>query len=678
MEDVNLTTNTLTPLRNTRGQAAIFIALMFNVLFVFFAMTINIALVVHDKINMQNSVDMASYYAAAKQAEILNVIAHENYQIRQSYKLLAWRYRVLGLLGLDRNGNDHPVRTGDTADTVFKPAQTPALCMMTHAFWEEAPENENLCNVPNLSIPRLPEVKVIAGFLGLNAGIAALSRQLIAQFDDQCSTLSAINWNFGMSFLHAFRLDQRNRKQVIYGLAENLSKNSGGDFRDLDGKSVMDGARATFLKNLTYANRQAFDSGGSFQMMNSLEGVEPTEWLVEIKTMPMVVYADTKDEGNCTHVPRPVSELPSRSTSRDKLKAPIADRGFEASDLMIWADGNFLSDSDYQFSMGVEKNPWIMAYVGVKASAAPRQIFFPFGKGVNNVVRSFAKPFGGRIGPWYQSRWDKGSKTSTGEFTDPLSPPRVSATGFLTSPDDPRRLPNYSRYPGDEFGLTTRLAQNSLAPLKMGFKMRYDYYRNIKVDMEEGRSNDILAWNEREDKAPEIRNLELAVVAPDIFDITYYSIEPGFAKTYFPKLKANKNILKIKGETVIRSDLGHSTKGEFSVLDQMAVAKSKNIQKSEAYYYVRDKAHLLTSWLPGEGTYNYGVEASMANFGKCKVSDDDLKFPNPGACVAGGGRVGYSVKLIGRDALLSSDHAIGGAGGAAGPINNPPKPGDGW
>ena len=69
------------PLSNSRGQAAIFVALIFNVLFVFFAMAINVGLVVHDKINLQNSADLAAYYAASKQAEMLNVIAHQNYQI---------------------------------------------------------------------------------------------------------------------------------------------------------------------------------------------------------------------------------------------------------------------------------------------------------------------------------------------------------------------------------------------------------------------------------------------------------------------------------------------------------------------------------------------------------------------------------------------------------------------
>ena len=68
-------------LRSERGQTSIFVALIFQVLFVLFAMALNIGMVVHDKINLQNSVDLAAYYAAQKQAEWLNVIAHTNYQI---------------------------------------------------------------------------------------------------------------------------------------------------------------------------------------------------------------------------------------------------------------------------------------------------------------------------------------------------------------------------------------------------------------------------------------------------------------------------------------------------------------------------------------------------------------------------------------------------------------------
>src|SRR5437868_12831093 len=79
-----------------KGQASVLVAIIFQILFIFFAMVINVGLFVHDKINLQNSVDIAAYYGAMKQAEVLNAMAHVNYQIRQAYKLMAWRIWVLG------------------------------------------------------------------------------------------------------------------------------------------------------------------------------------------------------------------------------------------------------------------------------------------------------------------------------------------------------------------------------------------------------------------------------------------------------------------------------------------------------------------------------------------------------------------------------------------------------
>ncbi len=239
-------------MRNERGQAAIFVALMFNVLFVFFAMAINVALVVHDKINLQNSVDLATYYAAERQAEILNAIAHQNYAIRQSWKLLAWRYRVLGTMGMERSGVRHPVWMGDTSESPYAQAVTPSVCVTYKPTWMEVARGENLCNTPGLRIPPLPQVQVIAGFLGINTSLAALSTYLRGQFSLACEKHGAYNWWWSLSILHAFRIDQRNRKQIIKYLAENLSKNPNGDFLDLDGNSVLAGARKTFEKNLTH------------------------------------------------------------------------------------------------------------------------------------------------------------------------------------------------------------------------------------------------------------------------------------------------------------------------------------------------------------------------------------------------------------------------------------------
>ena len=100
---------------------SVFIALIFQVLFVFFAMVVNIGMVVHDKINLQNAVDLGAFYGAQRQAEILNEIAHVNYQIRQDYKLLAWRYRVIGTLGRQK--------IGATTEADFPPARSINLAL---------------------------------------------------------------------------------------------------------------------------------------------------------------------------------------------------------------------------------------------------------------------------------------------------------------------------------------------------------------------------------------------------------------------------------------------------------------------------------------------------------------------------------------------------------------------
>ncbi len=657
-------------LLNERGQAAIFVALLFNVLFVFFAMAINVALVVHDKINLQNAADMAAYYLASKQAEMLNVIAHENYAIRQSYKLLAWRYRTLGTMGLYQDAaNVHPVWTGEMSDTPYAPAVRPTLCVTYKPTWVEVPEGENLCNRENLRIPPLPEVQVIAGFLGINLGIAALSRQLRQQFDIQCQRHGAYNWWFAMSILHAFRIDQRNRKQVIYALARNLTNRN---FIDLDGNPVEEGARETFLRNLTYANRQSFQNGGgTFEIFNSLENVNPQQWLVEVKIIPTLIYTDVDNQPGCNASPQPIANLPQRPGARDLLMAPFP-QGLQAGNLIEWRQERFLADSDYQFSIGVEKNPWYMAYMGVKVETNPRQIFFPFGSGLKMVARAFAKPFGGRIGPWYQANWNRGAPNSDGPLVDGLMAPRVAAGGLMNSPDDPRRLPNYSRFPGDTLGMSSKMALNALNGLG-ALTISFDFYKNIKEDMGGGSPNDILAWDGA-GSAPAIRNFELAAIAPDLFDITYYSIEPSFTRNYYDKLTANRVALGIPGDVPLRTDLGHNGNAvpTFSVQEQMTVGAQR--QKPDAFYFVRSKAHLLTSWLPGPGAFNYQASEAMGNFGRCALPDDDLRFPNPGSCAAGGGRTGYSVKLISRDALFSNQHRIGG-GAPPGAILNPPPAG---
>lgn len=655
------------PVANEQGQSAILVAMMFNVLFVFFAMAINVGMIVHDKINLQNSADLAAYYAASKQAEVLNAIAHENYMIRQSWKLLAWRYRVLGTIGMIDNQYTHPTHTGNTSDTLYPYAQAPSVCMTYQPNWQEVPAGENLCRRPDVRIPPLPQVKVIAGFLGLNQGIAALSTQLRAQFDAQCRKHGAFNWWFAMSIMQAYRIDQRNRMQVIEALAKNLSQDKNGDFTDLDGNSVLAGATATFEKNLTYANRK---TQTNFKLINSLAGVDPSKWLPKIIIAPTILYTDIDNSNGCNAVNRTIEDTPHEVTAQQIIAAPWPS-GLQASDLFQWASqmNSVSMTSDYQFTLGVEKNPWYAAYMGVKASTQPREVFFPVAGSIPMTARAYAKPFGGRIGPWYSNHWDKGSDTSTGDPVDALVPPRITSNGGANT--DNRRLPNYSRFPGDQLGMTSNLAQNSITNLG-NFRASFGYYINIKADFQSGAANDVMAWDGG--SGPDIRFMEMAAIAPDLFDATYYSVEPDFQQNYLARLQANASALGIPSSTVIRPDLGYNGGSipQFTVQDQMSTVTTKGLQRPEAYYFIRDKANLLTGWLPAQGAFSYDTSQALQNFGKCKVNDDSFSHKNPGSCVAGGGRTGYSTKLVSRD-LLTGSQPLGGSSGSSGVISNPPQ-----
>ncbi len=654
-------------LRCEKGQSAIFVALMFNVLFVFFAMSINVAMVIHDKINLQNSVDLGAYYAAQKQAEILNAMAHQNYAIRQSWKLLSWRYRVLGTMGTINPRHPATQANGPMSNSPYRVAEIPTICMTYKPTWEEAPPRENPCQVPNFSIPPLPQVRVIAGFIGANHGIAALSRHLRELYRNRCDELAGWNWWFGASILHAFRVDQRNRRQVIYGLASGLSAKK-DDFTDIDGGSVLEGVRQTIQKNLTHANRSSLVN---IELFNSMADVPVQNWLSDILIAPTLYYTDVDgDSDGCRALPTHIVRLPKEERSRNLAMALGGDA------LVPWIEtlDGFIPNSDFQFSMGVEKNPWVMPYVGVKVETNPRQVFYPVAGALKTVARAFAKPFGGRMGPWHGNKWDRGALKSEGRETDPLLPPRMNADGSVLNSIDQRRLPNYSRYPGDTLGMIANMSQNALANLA-SMRGSLDFYRNIKADIQVGGLNDVLAWDGVNNSAPRLRDFELAAIAPDLYDITYYSIEPNFTQNYWERINANKFRLGIPSDVPVRPDLGHNSNiiPHYNVQQQMA--SGGPLQKQQAFYFVRNKTHLLTSWLPGPSTYNYDAPIDSLPFGRCALDDDDFEIKNPGSCIAGG-RTGYSVKLVSRDYLLSNQIQAGGPNAAPNAINNPPP--SGW
>ncbi|MGE3974061.1 MAG: Tad domain-containing protein [Bdellovibrionales bacterium] len=646
---------------------AVFVALIFQVLFVFFAMVINVGLLVHDKINLQNSVDLAAIYAAQRQAEILNTIAHSNYQIHQSWKLLAWRIRILGDVGRLSHPSNNPSNPGPYTDDIDATTLSmPPLVCVDNGLWLGT--NQNSCEKALLTTPAIPTLQIAPGFtLPWVNTTAQYTAQAQQQYGRDCEELGTTNWVMAAKWLAAYKLDIANRKEIIRNLGTNLTLPpvpQPGGFKELSGGYWIEGIEKTLRANLTRANRNGLDPQ-KIQVFNSLQGVPMEQWLPEIFVFPLVYYTDSylDAQRRCQFIPE-ILNLDGGGRLPRKFIASVDPLKTLEGALYESTDPNDLIKSIW----GYEKNPWYLVYAGLKVETEPIHPFAPFGKGVKLTARSFAQPFGGRIGPWHKSQWNAGEINSSGNKVDGLAPDRYDGTGL--SADFRVNVPNFSRYPGDPLGLT---AQNTLAELRpfvqQGKKVSFEDYNLIPGDLFDPQG-DVLARNPQ-NPAPDIRFYEMSGLSPDFFDAIYYSIDPNFYLNYL-QLAFNQYF---GASFALRPDLGFAWDGikTFAVRDQVS-AMLVTDGPNQATYRVRTAPdQFLTAWAQ-PATMDYSFPDTL--FGQCE-QPVDANYENkgisiPGSCIRGG-RNGYSVKTISRDYLNQSSLELGGKGIKGGIANRPPS-----
>ena len=516
MDDIKPDTyNFVLTRKNQKGQVAIFVALIFQVVFVFFALLVNVGLLVHHKINLQQSTDLAAYYGAMKQAEGLNTIAHVNFQIKQAWKLLTWRYRILGTFGFRASDPDlgPPVGTGfgnqkypfdrDNAGTNFvyngsgglpAPPQNPGgmkcqnltlngeelgiqdipfFCVGHSGFanWSQAESNCQLnCRGFNtardiglITVP--PSGNASANLQSLKISIENTINNINTNIQSKCVALAPTGAAMLTRFIIAYILETQPRLRTIEALAANLSLDA-DEVLDIEGNTILSGSLKTFKNNLTEANLAGFQDP-EFQIENGLadnkckfrDGLTGQEFLkkIEFDFINYFIHACKIVGSNSQYKPENILK-PDGTLGDPFLPDPITGQGGISPNERATIESMLVNGQRH--TVGYEKNPHCVEYYAVKTSATPQIPFLPLTKIKLNAI-AVAKPFGGSIGPWYYKTWPKGAIESEGDpldqnaKTDEALPIKRLNGGAITNTISATVFtqPNFSLYIGDKKGL---------------------------------------------------------------------------------------------------------------------------------------------------------------------------------------------------------------------------------
>lgn len=689
--------------KKTKGQITIPFAILFVIIFCLFAMPINISLTVGDKINLQNASDLAAYYGAKRQAELLNAIAHLNYQIRQEWKLMVWRYRILGSISHDEN----PTKKDPSIYASFDPniekeewnsdGGSP-ICLWGSEFWS-INAKDNLCGTPSTSV-EYPSSALIATTVINTPSLSSHIRS--AEIADKaaqasCRTISGLNFWFASSVLFLrFKKVAAKKMNLIRELERRLIEG-----RQLDGDSILEGVKKVFINNLNNQNRKNFFEGGDLKAYNSAKSIGHI--FEEIQTYIDINFADTAcTQGSVSEASKIVAK--NVTLGAFNINDPEVPDYFEeigAPTLLSKIDEQLKPSGDFDGRViwGIEKREGTRIYFAVHAELPRKGVVFETLSGNRTPkmhVRSLAKPFGGRIGPKKHTQTEEsGGKKSD----DLLSPPRMNER-----PDNSQtnQHPNYSRFPGDERGL---LSPSAFYSLDMKLLVENGRLRDSHYDDVISHKGSSLLWSypdslarKRDLDQNDLKNLhntlrirmyEILAILPDPFDLMYYSIAPHFWNVYGRKFyqsdPPDKDYLH---------DLGSVYTDEGALVDAWSISKQIYVAlKDGAQFFTNyafylphgykgfggDRNFLLNGWvnrikidtLGGDSEY-VTPEKSISAFMKCSHYDIEHSGQNsssaassfyPEICSEGdatsenhkcasskrcifGGRSGYSVRLF--------------------------------
>lgn len=591
---------------NQSGQVAVLFALVFTFMFVLFAMVVDFAHLVNNKINLQNAADLAAYSGAGWQAQALTRLGQMNYRLRQNVKEMAMRLQVTHL----RHNRNYPApnqRLGSDSDSQVEPF----ICQQAHSYTAlsglQYDANTNLCRNASPSVGGLPPIvipPVIATFDPYAYAIQAQIRAIAEAADQECRAAADDNRILAQHLVRTYTARSQFHSDKMNQIADWMNSLGGGDIT-ANQHPIARLALQTARRNLTLANRDDFKMeiltprGNEYVRLNDFR-MRGTVFFVNFNVVG----------GGCVGQPGVLD--------------------FE--DMVA----------------GKTKDQAIVTYFAVKLSSRPRMLFMPqkWADSIFPEIQAFAaaKPFGSRIGP--------------DAVSDPLLPvPNV--------PGNANRQVNFSFFPGDSRGLrgTKMMAYfNSLHPFN-------------SIGRPEG--NQTNGWPEPQ-KGEDLRLALQAIRAPTIFDALFYTVlpdpnrpqdyeEPKYAQALWPDyLEAagpDNNIINLpQPQTPPYFPTNGTQKGGgwIPISAEDTGGRYGNLD----YAQEKPGSHSVTlaTGLPDI------TDSSARDFGFANKETLHSAWAPENA----GGRIGYSVKFIGFDALVRTMRVRLSNSGELVPIQNPP------
>jgi hypothetical protein len=592
-----------------RGQVAVLFALVFTFMFVLFAMVVDFAHLVNNKINLQNAADAAAYSGAAWQAQALTRLSVLNYRLRQNVKELAMRLHVTHL----RHNRNYP-NPSARFDGPSLPQVEPFICQQAHSYSAlsglQYDANTNLCRNASPSVGGLPPIvipPVIASFDPYAIAIQAQIRAIAEAADQECRAAADDNSTLARHLVSVYTARSRFHSQQMDSLVNWLNELGGGDIfpnQHPIARVALESAR----RNLTFANRDDFQM--EILTPRGNEYIRMNEYRMRA-SIPFVNFNVVG--GGCVGQP-----------------------GVLDFDDMV---------------AGKSKEQATLTYFAVKLSSRPRMLFMPqrWLDAAFPQLQAFAaaKPFGSRIGP--------------DTFRDPLLPVPNGAGNF-------NRTVNFSFFPGDNRGFSNTKVMayfNSLHPFN-------------SLGRPEG--NQQRGWPEPQ-KPDELRLALQAIRAPTMFDAIYYSALPDPNRTQ--DYEEQQFALALWPDYLEAA----GTDNNFINVPQPATPP----------YFPTTGASRGEGWIPAHapdtgaryGGIPYGQEQPSSHSIAVGVGLPDItpesasefgfatrEMVHSGWTAENApGRIGYSVKFIGFEALVRTlridpGGSSGGEGGV--PLNNPP------